>query len=182
MHPAFVPKLHPLANVNGVFNGIYVRGSAVGEVMFYGPGAGSLAAGSAVVGDVIDVARNINFGSTSRVSCTCFDQREMLSTDSVRCKNYVRILAEDKPRVLASIATMFADNNVSIESVLQRAADENHAEIVWLTHESSAEPDVRKSLEAIKALPVVKKIGSSIAWRNKICASPNQRPALSECR
>ena len=129
--------------------------------MFYGPGAGSLAAGSAVVGDVIDVARNIKFQATSRVSCTCFDKREMLSMDTVRCKNYIRILAEDKPRVLASIATMFADNDVSIESVLQRVADSSTAEIVWLTHEA-AEPDVRKSLEAIKALSVVKKIGSWI--------------------
>ena len=90
VHPAFVPKSHPLASVSGVFNGIYVKGDAVGDVMFYGPGAGSLAAGSAVVGDVIDVARNINFGATSRVSCTCFDKREMLSMDSIRCMNYIR--------------------------------------------------------------------------------------------
>lgn len=161
VHPAFVPKLHPLANVNDVFNGIWVRGDAVGEVMFYGRGAGSMAAGSAVVGDVIDTARNINFGSTSRISCTCFDKREMLSMDSVRCKNYVRIIAEDKPRVLASIATVFADHNVSIESVIQRVVSESEAEIVLLTHEAD-EPDVRRALDAVAGLQVVKGVGIRI--------------------
>ncbi|MCL5105713.1 MAG: homoserine dehydrogenase [Armatimonadetes bacterium] len=161
VHPAFVPKSHPLANVNGVFNGIYVKGNAVGEVMFYGPGAGSLAAGSAVVGDVIDIARNINHGSTSRISCTCFERREMLSMDRVTGKNYVRILAEDKPRVLAAIATEFANNDVSIESVLQRVRPDTKAEIVWLTHEAG-EPNMRKALDAIRKLPVVAGISNWI--------------------
>ena len=161
VHPAFVPKDHPLAAVNGVFNGIYVKGDAVGDVMFYGPGAGSLAAGSAVVGDVIDIARDINFGSTSRVRCTCFDKREMLSMDSVNCKNYVRIIAEDKPRVMASIAAEFADNKVSIESLIQKALPDGQAEIVILTHMAD-EPNMRNALDSIDKLPVVKEIGSWI--------------------
>lgn len=161
VHPAFVPKTHPLANVNDVFNGIFVKGSAVGEVMFYGPGAGSLAAGSAVVGDIIDIARNINSGSNARISCTCFDQRPMLSMDSVRCKNYIRVRTEDKPRVLASIATAFGDNNVSIESVLQKVLPDSKAEVVWLTHEAD-EPNTRRALEAIAALPVVKQVSNWI--------------------
>ncbi|MCE5314673.1 MAG: homoserine dehydrogenase [Armatimonadota bacterium] len=161
VHPAFVPKSHPLANVNGVMNGIWVKGSAVGEVMFSGPGAGSLAAGSAVVGDVIDIARNINFGSTSRIQCTCYDNREMLGMESVACKNYVRIVAEDRPRVLATIATEFADHDVSIESVIQKVRDDGKAEIVWLTHEA-AEVDMRNALDAIRALPVVTGIGNRI--------------------
>lgn len=161
VHPAFVPLKHPLASVNGVFNGIFVRGSAVGEVMFYGPGAGSMAAGSAVVGDVIDIARNINSGSTARIHCTCYDERPMLSMDNVRCKNYARILTEDKPRVLAAIATEFANHDVSIESVIQKTRPDRGAEIVWLTHEA-AEPDMRNALDAIRGLPVVKSIGSWI--------------------
>ena len=161
VHPAFVPKSHPLAHVNGVFNAVYVRGNAVGEVMFYGRGAGSDAAGSAVVGDVIDIARNIRFGATARVPCTCFDEREMLGMESVRCRNYVRIIAEDKPRVLAAIATEFADNDVSIESVLQKVLPDVGAEIVWLTHEAP-EPKMRSALDAIRRLPVVKSIGSWI--------------------
>ena len=161
VHPAFVPKGHPLSHVNDVFNGIYVRGSAVGEVMFYGPGAGSLAAGSAVVGDIIDIARNINHGATARIPCTCFKNRAMLTMDSVRCKNYIRVRTDDKPRVLASIATAFGDNNVSIESVLQKVLPDSKAEIVWLTHEA-AEPDMRAALDAIAALSVVDRVGSWI--------------------
>ncbi|OFX17119.1 MAG: homoserine dehydrogenase [Armatimonadetes bacterium RBG_16_58_9] len=161
VHPAFVPKGHPLSTVDGVFNAIYIKGSAVGEVMFYGPGAGAGAAGSAVVGDVIDVARNIRFGSTSRIPCTCFDEREMLTMDSVTGKNYIRIVASDRPRVLAAIANVFADNDVSIESVLQKVLPESKAEIVWITHEA-AEPNVRVALDSIRDLPVVEKVASWI--------------------
>jgi len=161
VHPAFVPESHPLAHVNGVFNAIFVRGSAAGDVMFYGRGAGSEAAGSAVVGDVIDIARNINLNATARVPCTCYEERPMLGMESVTCRNYVRIIAEDKPRVLAAIATKFADNDISIESVLQRMLPDSTAEIVWLTHEAP-EPKMRSALEAISALPVVKSIGSRI--------------------
>lgn len=161
VHPAFVPRSHPLAHVNGVFNAIFVRGSAAGDVMFYGRGAGSEAAGSAVVGDVIDIARNINLNATGRVPCTCYEERPMLGMERVTCRNYVRIIAEDKPRVLAAIATKFADSDISIESVLQRMLPDSTAEIVWLTHEAP-EPKMRSALEAISALPVVKSIGSRI--------------------
>ncbi|NLN77043.1 MAG: homoserine dehydrogenase [Armatimonadetes bacterium] len=161
VHPAFIPKRHPLANVDDVFNGIFVNGSAVGEVMFYGRGAGSMAAGSAIVGDVVDIARNINYGANSRISCTCYDKREMLSMDSVQCKNYIRVLTEDKPKVLASMAAAFGDNNVSIESVIQRILPDSTAEVVWLTHEAD-EPNTRRALESIRSLPVVKEVSSWI--------------------
>lgn len=161
VHPTFVPAKHPLASVNGVMNAIWVKGDAVGEVMFYGPGAGSLAAGSAVVGDVIDIARNINDGSTSHFHCTCYEHREMLGMEHVSCKNYVRILAKDKPRVLASIASKLADHNVSISSVIQNSRPEAKAEIVILTH-TAKEPDMSSALEAIRNLPVVTEICSWI--------------------
>ncbi len=76
--PVLIPLTHPLAAVSGPFNAIFVHGSSVGEVMFYGQGAGSLPTGSAMVGDVIDVARNIVNGSTGRISCTCFSKRAVL--------------------------------------------------------------------------------------------------------
>ncbi len=157
VHPTFVPKNHPLANVNGVMNGIFVHGDAVGDVMFYGPGAGSMAAGSAVVGDVIEIARNIRFDATSRISCTCYDERKMLSMDSVKCKNYIRLRTEDKPNVLASIATAFGENNVNIESVMQKVLPDATAEVVWLTHVAE-EPNTRRALECIGALPAVREI------------------------
>ena len=161
VHPTFVPKNHPLANVNDVFNGIFVKGDAVGDVMFYGPGAGSMAAGSAVVGDVMDIARNIDFDCASLISCTCYDDRKMLSMDHVRCKNYIRVRTEDKSKVLASIATAFGENDVSIESVLQKVLPDATAEIVWLTHEAD-EPNTRRALQAITALPVVKEVSNWI--------------------
>ena len=161
VHPTFLPVKHPLASVNGVMNAIWLKGDAVGEVMFYGPGAGSLAAGSAVVGDVIDIARNINDGSTSHFHCTCYERREMLGMEHVTCKNYIRILANDKPRVLASIATKLADHQVSISSMIQRARPDSKAEIVILTH-MAKEPDVADALEAIRSLPVVTEICSWI--------------------
>lgn len=161
VHPAFVPVSHPLASVNGVFNGIYVRGNAVGEVMFYGPGAGSLAAGSAVVGDVIDIARNINYAATSRIHCTCLDSRKALDSEGVICKNYIRISTDDKPGVLASIATVFAAHEVSIKSMLQNPGADGKADIVWLTHDAM-DKNVTNALDAIANLPVVSQICSRI--------------------
>ena len=161
VHPAFLPKTHPLAHVDGVYNAIFVRGNAVGEVMFLGRGAGSEPAGSAVVGDIIDIARNINSHATGRVSCTCFEERPMLGMESVSCRNYVRIITEDKPRVLAAIATEFANYDVSIQSVLQKMLPDSLAEIVWLTHEVP-ELNMKAALEAIGRLPVVRQIGSRI--------------------
>ncbi len=161
VHPAFVPKGHPLSNVNGVFNGIFIKGNAVGEVMFYGPGAGSMAAGSAVVGDVIDIARNIKYNATSRIQCTCFDHHAVMDSDSVVCKNYIRITAQDQPGVLASIATIFAKHNVSIKSMLQNVGADTLADIVWLTHDA-LEKNVRIALDEIRQLSVVKEICSRI--------------------
>src|SRR5439155_3527038 len=75
VHPVMLPTSHPLASVNDVFNAIYVRGNAVGEVMFYGRGAGMMPTGSAVMADLMETARNIRFGATSRISCTCFEEK-----------------------------------------------------------------------------------------------------------
>ena len=75
VHPVLLPKAHPLASVNDVYNAIYLRGNAVGDVMFYGRGAGSLPTGSAVVGDIIEIARNLRRGATGRLGCTCYDHK-----------------------------------------------------------------------------------------------------------
>ena len=75
VHPALLPKAHPLAATNDVYNAVLVKGEAVGDVMFYGRGAGSGPTGSAVVGDIMDVCRNLRCGSTGRVACTCFEHK-----------------------------------------------------------------------------------------------------------
>jgi homoserine dehydrogenase len=157
VHPALLPASHPLASTNDVYNAIYVRGDGVGDVMFYGRGAGMMPTGSAVVGDIMDVSRNILFGSTGRISCTCFEQKRMLPMSAVETKYYVRMIVADRPKALASIAGVFGDNDVSIESVVQKAIAHEQAEIVWVTHRVR-ESNLRAALEQIAPLPVVESI------------------------
>lgn len=161
VHPALLPRKHPLAAVDDVFNAVLVRGDAVGDVMFYGRGAGSQPTGSAVVGDLAAVARNILAGSTGRIGCTCFEQKRMLPVESVETKFYVRMHTVDRPKVLASIANVFGDFDVSIESVVQRAVTEDDAEIVWVTHRVR-DSNLRGALDVIGRLPVVRAVNNWI--------------------
>jgi len=161
VHPAMIPLEHPLASVNDVFNAIFIRGNSVGEVMFFGRGAGSLPTGSAVAADILEVARNIQYGSTSRISCTCFDNKPMIPIDLIETKYYIRMQVADRPGVLAAIAGVFGDFAVSVESVVQKAATGEHAEIVWVTHRAKG-GSVRQALDLIARLPVVAEIRSCI--------------------
>ena len=157
VHPTLLPASHPLAAVNDVFNAIYLRGDAVGDVMFYGRGAGMMPTGSAVVGDIMDVCRNILNDSGARIRCTCYDEKRMLPIDAVETKYYVRMNVEDRPKVLASIAGVLGENNVSIESVVQKTTGGSHAEIIWVTHKTR-ESDLRAALAEIKRLPAVSSV------------------------
>jgi homoserine dehydrogenase len=161
VHPAMLPSDHPLASVNDVFNAIWVRGNAVGEVMFYGRGAGSMPTGSAVAADLMEAARNIRFGSTGRISCTCFDDKPTRDLNTVETNYYIRMQASDRPNALASIAHVFGDFEVSIESVLQKRGTGEEAEIVWVTHRTP-EGNVRRALDAIGQLPVIREISNWI--------------------
>jgi homoserine dehydrogenase len=159
VHPAFLPQAHPLAAVTDVFNAVFVEGSAVGKLMFYGRGAGARPTGSAVVGDIIEIARNINRGATGRIPCTCFEARAVRPMDEVVTKHYVRMQVADRPGVLAKIAAVFGEEGVSLASVVQKAATGEGAEIVWVTHES-LERAVRQALERIGALPEVNEVSN----------------------
>jgi homoserine dehydrogenase len=161
VHPAFVPRRHPLSAVNDAFNALYLHGDAVGDVMFYGRGAGSLPTGSAVAGDIVDVARNILTNSTARIRCTCFDQVSVLPMDAVTTRYYVRMQVEDKPKVLASVAGVFGDHEVSIASVVQKETLEGLADIVWLTH-PAVEKNIRAALKEIETLGPVRKVNNMI--------------------
>jgi len=161
VHPTLLPTTHPLAAVGGPFNAIFVHGSSVGEVMFYGQGAGALPTGSAMVGDIIDVARNIANGSTGRISCTCFEQRPAQPIEELLTRFYVRTTVADRPGVLAAIATVFGEEGVSLESVLQKQATGEKAEIVWLTHETK-ERQMRRSLARLEARPEVDTINACL--------------------
>lgn len=157
VHPTLIPASHPLASVNDVYNAIYVRGDFVGDVMFYGRGAGSLPTGSAVAGDIIDIARNINFNANGRLPCTCFERREMQSMDEVETKYYIRMIVADRPKVLAKIAGIFGDHGVSIASVVQKDLRGSDAEIVMITHQV-AERNFRRAIALISKLPEVTEV------------------------
>ncbi|MDY0341258.1 MAG: homoserine dehydrogenase [Coriobacteriia bacterium] len=157
--PTMIRASHPLAKVNGVYNAIYVVGDAVGETMFFGEGAGSLPAASAVVGDIIEGARHIEGDCRGLVGCTCTESLPITDIADLESSYYVRLDAADEPGVLASIATVFADHAVSLASVIQRQASDQGAEIVWITHRA-AERDMRAALERIGELDAVRGIGA----------------------
>ena len=161
VHPTMIPKTHPLAHVNGVDNAIYVIGDAVGETMFFGPGAGAGAAASAVVADVIEIARELEHGvATTR--CSCVDTLAVRPLDELRTRYYMRLIVEDRPGVLAQTAGVFAEHQVSIESLIQHASsDHGYAEIAYITHEA-AESDVQAALNRIRGLDVVREVASLI--------------------
>lgn len=154
VHPVMLRKSHPLANVNGPFNAIFVRGTGCDEVMLYGRGAGARPTGVAVAGDVLDCARNLNHGAAGRVLCTCYDEAEVIPMTEVETKCYLRMRVKDRPGVLGSIATIFGTEGVSIASVHQEGTDGELAEIIWVTHKT-AEKNLRSALGAVGSLAIV---------------------------
>lgn len=157
VHPAFISNKHPLSAVNDVFNAIYINGNAIGEAMFYGRGAGSLPTASAVVADVIDVARNIVHDMSGRILCTCFEDKKIASIDESISSYYIRLLVKDEPGVLALIAGAFGDQKVSLGSVIQKQKLNNQAELVLLTGAIS-DVNIQKALTNIKSLNVVTEV------------------------
>ena len=161
VHPTMIRTSHPLAAVNGVYNAIYVVGDAVGETMFFGEGAGAGAAASAVVGDLIEVARSLDSGNEV-VLCTCVDDLSVLPIGDLETRYYIRMSVADEAGVLAATATAFANAGVSIESMLQRAAAENRtAELVYVTHKTR-ESSIQDALTAMKAIPAVREISALV--------------------
>ena len=152
VHPTMLPESHQLATVNGVYNAIYVVGDAVGETMFFGEGAGAGPAASSVMGDVLDVARHITLGMGPSVGCTCTDDLPILSIDDLETKYYINFQVTDRPGVLASMATIFAEHGVSIYSVMQRGKGEGDTVgLCYVTH-TARESDVRAALADIAKL------------------------------
>lgn len=152
VHPTMIPLSHQMAKVNGVYNAIYVVGDAVGETMFFGEGAGAGPAASAVMGDVLEVARHIETGVTSFVGCTCTDSLPIVPMDDLETKYYIRFPVADRPGVLASMAGIFADFGVSIYSVVQRGQKEaGTVEVVYVTH-VARERDIRAVVAKIASL------------------------------
>ena len=139
------------------FNAIFVKGNAIGEAMFYGRGAGALPTASAVLADVIAVARDIVDESFSRVRCTCYEHKPFCPIEKTISSYYVRLLVDDQPGVLGTIAMAFGQTGVSLNAVIQKRKVKTSAEIVAITHKVQEEK-IRKSEQIINELPAVQKI------------------------
>ncbi len=157
VHPAMVPDGHPLAGVTEAYNAVFVEGDAIGQLMFYGRGAGGLPTGSAVLGDLVDVARNRAQGARG-VGCTCLYQRRVRGMEDVDTQYYLALDVVDRPGVLAQVAAVFGAHGVSIRSVLQRGKGDQ-AQLVLVTH-LAKEGAMRATLARLADLPVVSSLAS----------------------
>jgi len=161
VHPTMIPLDHSLAKVEGVFNAVYVEGDGVGPAMFYGRGAGEMPTASAVVADVVDIARDLLKGVGRRVPPFSYDRLdrkvEIKPMDEVVTRYYMRFTAQDRPGVLSKISGILASRQISIESVIQKGRrEEGTVPVVMMTHEAM-ERDVREALEEIDQLDVIGK-------------------------
>ena len=161
VHPTLIPADAMLANVNEAYNALYIQGDAVGNVMFYGPGAGMMPTGSAVVSDLVDVARNILGGAVGRVPSIGYQPaevkaRRIKSIEELETEYYFRFSAEDRPGVLSKISGILGRHQISIKSVHQKGRDLVGAvPIVMITHEAK-EAAVKEALSEIDQLDIAK--------------------------
>lgn len=152
VHPTMLPLSHPLSSVNGVYNAIYAVGDAVGATMFFGEGAGSGAAASAVMGDVLEVSRHLQAHVLPLVGCTCTDKLPLVPMENLATKYYLRFIVEDRSGVLAATAEVFARHGVSVYSVMQRGKkDCDCVDLVYVTH-TAKEKSIRESIAEIREL------------------------------
>lgn len=162
VHPTLIPKSHPLASVNDVYNAVWIHGDFVGDVMLSGRGAGSHPTASAVIGDLIDVGRNIVSGGPG--SAIPYDEgMETVPIDRLEAAYYVRMNVVDRPKVLGAIAGIFGEHEVSLAAMEMRVVDEEKeiGEIVFLTHRCR-ESSLAHALEALKSSDAVREICSWI--------------------
>ncbi|MDO3681738.1 homoserine dehydrogenase [Paenibacillus ehimensis] len=160
VQPTMVKTSHPLASVNGVFNAVYVYGEAVGETMFYGPGAGEMPTATSVVADLVAVVRNLNLGVNGRRGFIPYKEKKLKTDEQIASKNFILLHVADKAGVLAQITQVFAEHGVSLESVLQHPNATNPlAEIIIVTHDAN-KAAMNKVLKQFEAMDVVHAIKS----------------------
>lgn len=160
VHPTLIPESRLLANVNGVMNAVRVNADMVGETLYYGAGAGALPTASAVVADIIDIARILGADPENRVPHLAFQphlvkEQTILPMEEITSSYYLRVQAEDKPGTLGQIAGLLAKEQVSIEALIQKGViNQSTAEIVILTH-STVEKNINRAIADIEALDCV---------------------------
>jgi homoserine dehydrogenase len=155
VHPTMVPRDHPLASVRDAFNAVFIEAESAGEMMFYGRGAGGAPTASAVLGDVVAVARNLRSGGHGPRESTYADL-EIRGIDHARTRYYVNLDVADRPGVLATVARAFSDNGVSIQVVRQEGHGDD-AGLIVRTH-LAHDGDLRRTIDALRALDVVKHV------------------------
>ncbi len=159
VYPMLLPKDHPLASVQDVFNAVFVHGDAVDDAMFMGRGAGRFPTGSAVAGDIFEIARNIRTGSTGRIHCTCYKNLRVKPVEETNSRYFLRLQVEDRPGVLAGIASVFGNNNVSIAQVIQKNKCGELAELVVIT-DHVLERHFKDSLLVLREMSMIKEVSA----------------------
>ena len=165
VHPTMIPETHPLANVYDSFNAIFINGNAVGDLMFYGKGAGDMPTGSAVVSDIISILRkNIDTKNENPVVKDNLWNKNVKSIDDVESRYYIRLTVQDKPGVLGQITTIFGSNRVSLKSVIQKGRkhdDTLEVTLVLITHKTK-EALINDSIDKLHDLRSIKSIENII--------------------
>jgi homoserine dehydrogenase len=164
VHPALVPLTHPLAAIRNEFNAVFVRGDAAGEMMVVGRGAGGQPTASALVADLIDIARNHRAGVRGRVGWDALEPRPLRPIEEVACPFYLLMQVTDRPGVFARIAAIFGEEAVSIASIVQKSRGQV-ADIVMVTH-TALEAQMRRVLARVEALDVLHTIRNVIRVAN----------------
>jgi homoserine dehydrogenase len=157
VHPAMVPKDHPLATVRGSYNAVFIEGEAVGQLMLLGRGAGGGPTASAVLGDLIDAVRNLHSGARGATLGT-LTRKPIRPIDDIESQFYVTLDAVDRPGVLATIAGLFGDHHVSIQS-MQQQGHGDEARLIFVTH-LAREAGLRATITDVRDLEIVKRVGS----------------------
>ena len=170
VEPALLPSSHPLASVNNEYNAVYVYGEAVGETMFYGPGAGSLPTATAVVSDLVGVVKNMRLGVNGSSFVTPQYEKQLKDDGEVNSKYFLRLQVRDEVGVFSEITSLFANHNVSFEKIIQTPLKEEElAEIVVVTHQASLK-DYQNILMELRDLRVVKEVKSSYRVEGSVSA------------
>ncbi|NLC11375.1 MAG: homoserine dehydrogenase [Firmicutes bacterium] len=158
VHPTLVPLNHPLASVNHEFNALFVEGDAVGEVMFFGRGAGEMPTGSSVVADLMDAAREIKLGDKSP-SLQPSEKRNILPVSELVSPFYLRLQATDEPGVFGYLATVFGGENISLDMIIQKRSEGGIAEIVLVTH-AVQEKKLEAALNKVHKFAAIERVAS----------------------
>ena len=157
VHPAMIPSEHPLASVRGSFNAVFIEGAAVGELMLYGRGAGGGPTAVAVLGDLVDAAKNLRSGARGATFGT-LTRVPIHPIDEVESQFYVTVDVADRPGVLSAIAGVFGKHDVSIQS-MQQAGRGDEAHLIFVTH-LAREADLRATMHEVGELDAVEQVGS----------------------